>query len=595
MSDQYVKLLEEKNYELNIIIEFAGQYFGMHNPDSGLVIPSQNLGVVSSLNVNPTSIDPERATTTINTSSFSLLDKGHVITKLFLDKAGFRTGEPVSIYLGRLNRNLDFSDYLKLPTTYINKCQKVESKYNFTTVERKDRMNEGQFSIQSKISVNILAAATVIPLQTIPDNLPTVGFGKIDDEFISWNGIDYVDNYLTGVVRGEFGSIPDDHSLGADIFNVTNIVSVNGIDLIMQMLVSGSGDGSAYDVLPEGAGIPSNLVDIAQMEQIRDTLYTGFNLSLKVYGLSSFKKYLESEIFLPLGVRLRENNNGKIGLALINRNIFEIDAPLIDETITLAQPGFSVSDDKVINQVRIYYNYHDGLNIYQGTYELEDAESIANYGARGFTELKFEGVKDESFAINIANLFLARFSIPRPEISVRVQNSAANLLIGDKSELISTRIPNNEGNLDFVSTLEVVKKSYNIPSGTITFQLSFTSFSGIRQCFIAPSDTIINAIDQRTFEISPGRGSLYRAGWKMKLYNNGTRQITSEVVRTIESVVGDVITFTEDFTTTITNYDFKLMFANYNEVIAQQRKFCFISPNNTNFDDGSKSYQITFS
>lgn len=588
----YVNGLTKTNYIPNIIILFAGQYFSIRQPDSGLVVDSRYNGLIQRISINPTSIDPLRASTTINSTSFTLIDGAHEVSKLFTNQKGFRTGSLVRIWLGRSFEDMDFSDYLELPQTTLNKVQKVDNAYNFSTIEKKDRLNNGSFNARTKLAVNILDTTTTITLQSVPALFQAPGYAKIDDEYISFSGIS--GNNLTGCTRGDFNSIPADHEAGEDVILIYDIAPTNGIDLIAQLLIS-NGGGGPYDVLPEGAGFSSTLVDTAQLEAVRDEFFTNRNLSFRLGGIENVQKFLEDEVFSPMGVRLRTNANGKIGLAVLDRNIFEIDAPVINNDNTIKSPGFNVSDDKIINRVRVFYNWSDGKGIFEDFYELTDTDSINDFGEKPWTELKYKGVKSLTFAQSIANLFLARFAYPRPEITVETLNSTSYLQVGDKVEFSSDRIPGEADDLTFNSTLEAVKKSYNPTTGIVSYQLSYTSFSGVKQCFISPSDTITSVTNQKTVGIAAGRGVHYRAGWRMRLFDKNAGDYASTQVNEIQSIVGDTITFVDNWGVTLSPNNYRILFADYDNVTEQQKKFCFISDGTNNFPDSKPPYQVTFS
>jgi hypothetical protein len=590
----YLDGIAKTDYVPNIVIYFAGEYFATRQPDSGLVIDAEYLGLITRATINPTAIDPLRASTTFNTSSFTLLDRDRAISELFLNELGFRTGQEVRIWIGRSFENMDFTEYLEFPISYIKQVQKIDNGYSFSTIERKDRLNNGSFSKVTKLAVDIFIATTTITLQDVSFlNGATSGYVKINDEFVSFVGVNVGAKNLLGCIRGEFGSTPADHESGSDVFLVYNVPATNCIDLLLQLLISKGGTG-VYDIYEEGAGIDESLIDVAQFLEVKAAFFSSLNLDFKMYGIASFQRFIEDEILLPLGVRLRSNNNGLIGLALINRNIFEIDSPIITESETLKPPSYSVTDDKVINRVKIFFDYNDSKKDYEEVLEQEDTDSITAFGATAFKEFKFKGIRLRATAVSIANLFLARFSVPRPDISVDAMNSVSNLTIGDKTELFSKRLPADDGTLNFVSTLEILKKSYNIATGTVKYQLAFTSFSGLRQCFIAPSDTVITFVDQKTVNLATGRTDHYRVGWKMKLYSNNTRDYLGPQVNTIASITGDQIVFEEDWLYPLVDLVSRIMFADYDEVIEQQKKFCFINEENNDFDDGNRAYQVTF-
>lgn len=589
MSD-YVDGLSKSNFVPNIVILFAGEYFAIRQPDSGLAIKPEYVGLVKRVQISPTRIDPLRPSNTISSSSFSLLDEKNEVSKLFLNQNGFRLGQAVKVFIGRSFENLDFSEYFELPDFELKGFNKIDNGYSFKANEKKDRLNNGSFSIQTKLAVDIFAATTVITVQDV-SNLPTSGFAKIKDEFFSWSGI--TGSNLTGVIRGEFGSIPADHKAGENIFKVENITSRNVIDLLLQILIS-SGGGGVYDVLSEGAGFDESLIDVQDFLDAKDAFFTGASFEIKIYNQPSLQRFLENEIFLPYGLRLRSNRNGKIGLALLNRNIFEIDSPIINEDNSLDVPDFNIDENRISNRVRIFWNFSDGQNEFLNVNEYTDAESITEYGETSWQVYQFKGIKDLPTINAIAALYLERFRLPRPTIQVSTNNSTSFLNIGDKTELFSTRLPTEQGNLNFISTLEVLNQAYNVATGTVKYELAFTSFSGLRQCFIAPSDTIITFSSQKSMTIASGRGVHYRTGWIMKLYSNNTRDFYGTQTNEIVSIVGDVITFKDDWLYPLDILVSRIMFADYNEVSEQQKKFCFINVENENFSDGTKPYQVTF-
>lgn len=59
--------------------------------------------------------------------------------------------------------------------------------------------------------------ATTITLSSVPANLPSAGFIKIDSETISYAGVDPSNNQLTNCARGQNGTIAVNHNAGATI------------------------------------------------------------------------------------------------------------------------------------------------------------------------------------------------------------------------------------------------------------------------------------------------------------------------------------------------------------------------------------------
>ncbi len=593
----YVESLSSNKYIPNIIFLFKGEYYGMRQPNSGLVLDADKVGIVAGLTVNPTSIDPFRASSTINSYSWKLLDKNRMISALFNGETKYFQGEPVDIFIGRIGltpeTEMAFSEYYQLPTTYVNKVTKIDNGYTFQSVEAKDRIDTGAFNQQTLLAVDILSVTTVITVQSV-DDLPTNGTIKIEDEFISYVGISGLN--LQNCVRGERTSVPADHPLGATVFLVAE-VQVNPMDLLLQLLIS-PGGGGIYDVLPDGAGIDQSLIDIDDFETTRDEFFSSYTFDFAIFGVESLKQFIENEILFPLGLRLRSNNNSKIGLAKLDRSIFEIDSPTIDDTNTVKPPDFFVDDTKIRNRVRIQWDYFETSSMYLKQTEYTDAQSISDFGVSDWTTFKLKGVKDslggQEIVDNIALLFLNRFSQPRPQIKASTLINASYNNIGDKVNVASSYIPNDAGVLNFASTLEIIQKSLNWETGDCTFQLAFTSFTGVRQCYIAPTATVVSHSGQSQFTLGAGVGDNWRKGWKVRLFNNVTGVWESDPVNEILSVVGDVVNFVDPWATTIVDSTHRLTFCDYDEATDQQKRFCFISDDGLPFGDGKPSYQISF-
>ena len=76
--------------------------------------------------------------------------------------------------------------------------------------------------------------------------------------------------------------------------------------------------------------------------------------------------------------------------------------------------------------------------------------------------------------------------------------------------------------------------------------------------------------------------------------DEATRDWVGDPVNTITGISGDTITFENNWATTLINNDYKITFANYDDVTDQQKRFCFISDDGNNFSDGLPSYLISY-
>lgn len=584
----YAESLPDKKYIPNVIVRFAGQYFSIRQPDSGLTVPASQNGLISSLSLNPSSVDPFRPSVAISSNSFKIIDKNLAVTSLFNGNLSLFQGELCEIWLGRVGVGMDFSQYLKLTDTFISKVSRQDGAYTFQTQEVRDRLNKDVYSEKTKLSGDILIGTTVITVQSPPLN--SSGLIKIDDEFISYTGVS--GNQLTGCIRGEEGSVPAGHDLGSDVF-FCEVVSGNPIDILLKLLISPSG-GGPYSTLLDGGNIDDALVDVEEFEEIRDEYFVGQNYNLILYQIDNLKQFIENEILSPAGIRLRSNNNSKIGLGIITKPVVNVDAPDLDDDQFTNRPQYSVDETKIVNRLNIQWGYNWPTEKFTAITSYEDAPSIAEFGQKKSVTLNFRGIQDQATVDEIAKNYFLRFAYPKPQVSGSTHFSASAWELLEKAPVITNHIPTTTGDLNFGDSLEILSKAINYQTGDVRFQLSFTQFTGLRVCFLAPSDTITAVTNQKTVTIGAGRGAQYRTGWKMRLYSNTTRNWLADPVNTIASISGDTITFENDWTTTLVGGVHKITFADYDQVIDQQKRFCFISDDGNNFTDGKPSYLISY-
>jgi hypothetical protein len=612
----YTSQINDKNFTPNLVLRFKELYWSIRQPDSGLTVDHN--GLLDQVVINSTRVDPFQANTTINSYSFTLLDKELAVTSLFNGVTSFFQNEEVEIWVGRSGVGMDFSEYFKLPETLVSSVSRDNSTYKFNSTEVKNRIDRPAFDAVNALAVDIFAATTVISASiSFGADTPTSGFAKLGEEFFSYSGIDLVNNRFLNCIRGEKNSIPTDHSAGEDIFLV-NDVTGNPVDILLSLLVSPSG-GSSYATLPDGADVDSALINIQSFEEIRDQFFLGQTYTLSLYNVQSVLKYVEQEILYPNELRIVTDNTSKIGLKILNRSIFDDNLQQITNDTILKQPAYSVSDTEIINTVIVRYDFAEGTQQYRKVVTEIDQESIDLFGRREPRTISVKGVTSEQVATNIAERFLARFSFPKPQITLSTQMDKSLLNLCDKAELVSNQIPNEFGELNFVDTLEVLERGINWKTGDVRFKIAFTSFTGIRECYLAPSDTIIEFITSSQVRVGAGRGALYRVGWRMRLYSNETRDYINNDILTIADIVGDVLTMDTDINAAIGNSyllkqdgdallqengDFilldnltvgstRLMFTDYETATDTQKRYCFISDNGLRFEDNKKTYQVT--
>lgn len=594
MTTYQEELRDNPTYVGNVIIYFLGEYFSLHTPDSGLFIKEEYRGLVSSLVTNPTSIDPRRVNTTIAENSFKLLDKNGVLSALNLDTGEDIAGQPVEIFIGRSGVGMDFADYLPLPKVYARRISKVDSSYTFSAVGESDRMNRAIYQTKTRVSGAIFAATTSFTAKDDISLFPSSGIFRIEKEFISYAAKDDGTKTFTGLVRGLFGTTPADHDDDNDV-GLADFPTGNPIDILIQLLVS-SGGGSAYDVLQDGVALDSSLVDIADMESVRDALYSSAEFSLGIYAVDNALTFIENELLMPNNLRFTYSENAKLTVAVLDKAKFVDSIDVIDEDTLTKVPTWDSDTTKIVNNIQISWDYNEDTGKFGKIETFRDSASIAAYGLKDVIDFEWRGVKSANAGAALVSKFktayFSRLSIPSPEVAVKTHMDKSLLNVGNKSVLKTRYIPNELGQLNFNSELEVISRGINWQTGDVTLKLQFTSFTGVRSCYLAPSDTLVGVTSQKIVSLGAGRGLYYEAGWKLRLWDNIAKDYTADPVNTIASIAGDVVTFQDNFATTLTT-NHRLKFCNYDDATDEQKRYCFANTiGAANFADGGKTYKV---
>lgn len=634
MSTYLDEVKTEKKFKGNVVIQITpkidgadSSFFAIHSPDSGLNVQTPHNRSVISLNLNPTQIDLRKVTTTIANYSFRILDKDEIITSLVGGDAADLIGAEVRIFLGRVGVAMAFEDYFELPVTYITKCEHPDNTYSFSSSEQTERMDKPLYDFKSALGVDILSGTTIWTMRDDISSFPTTGFLKVDNEFVSYTGKDLVLNRFTGVVRGELNSIPVAHNKDSDVVLVETVTD-NPLNIILKLLTS-NGGGGTYDVLQDGLGIDEDLIDVADIEALRDELFSDIgDFKLSFYEIDSALKTMENEILMPLGLRFTNSLNSKVTLAVLDKARFVDELDVINEDTITKYPKWTIDGTKITNIIEARWDFEEGTGVWQQRAIFRDEESIALYGPQRPLKFDFKGPKalldGEATVNDFGSRLLARLSVPTPEIEVTTQIDKSLQTIGDKAYLVSSKIPAPDGSLEFASDLEIVSRAINQTNGDVKFKLAFTSFTTIRSGFIAPSDLITSMSSQKKLNVAVGRSSRYMVGWYMRLWDQENQIYTDDPPNKIVGfetgsahlvtqdgdqlvdqdgnpfiIEGDAtedsIVFQDDWTTVISDANkYRLRFADYDEAVASQKRYCFLSDSGLDFADGKPTYKVTY-
>lgn len=628
MANYVNQVVTEKKFISNIVIKIGSLYFAMREPDSGLSIPEPYNKMVSGLTLNQAAIDIKRVNTTIASYTFKLIDKNNIISNLILGNGLNLVGQDVTIWLGRNRRNVsleahDFSGYYQLPITKIKKIGHQDNSYVFTTNEDTARIAKPIFAATSAIAVDILSGTTTIQMRDAIDSFPSSGYVHVDNEIFSYTTKDNSLKTFSGVVRGEFGTTPSSHSANTDT-NHSQVIIDNPLSIILRILTSGGGGGT-YDNLSDGLGISQNLIDIAGIETIRDSLFSGIQVRLELTNIDSALKFIETELLQPFNLRIKYSDSAKLSLVVLDKAVFGSFVDSINEDSITTYPKWDVDDTKIINKIKINWDYSEAEGKYLKYSEFSDSESITAYGLRSPLTFSFKGIRSslggQAILDEYARILFARFSTPVAEVEVKTHIDKSLKNIGDKVYVESSKIPSATGGLSFGSDMEITSRSINYQTNEASFKFSFTSFTNIRSGYISPSDQILYIESQKKIGILFGRYEQYRVGWYMRLWNSLSNSYESDPPNKIISITTgdnkilldsgfdfllddgsnlvydqnsrDLITFENNWTTTLTT-NHRIRFANYDEVEDTQKRYCFISNNGGDFADGKPTYKVTY-
>jgi hypothetical protein len=591
MSTYAAEIRDNKTYAGNVVIRLAGKYFAIRQPDSGLVIPYPQSHCVESLVLNPTTVNPKQVSTAISSTSFRLVDKDGMVSRFVKDRAADIIKGDVEIWLGRSNVDMPFSEYKKLPLARLSKVNKPrgQSVYQFVTKDATERMNVPIFAKKVRLNGDIIAGTTIISSKDSIADFPSAGMFRINSEIISYASKNDTTKTFSGCARGEFSTTPEAHD-DNEYLTHADTVTANPIDILLQILTSGSGAGD-YDLLTDGLAIGQALIDIAGIEAIRDELFPDVTFSLALYEEKSALKFLETEILTPCKLRFSSLND-KISLTVLDRAQFAEEAETLDHDTLIDPPEMDVSDTDIQNQITIEWGYDEQEGKFLNLYQASDQNSIDSYGLSASPlKFQFKGVQEEQFVIDFARALLDRYAQPSPDISVKTQMDKSLLNVGDKPTLVTNRLPNEYGELAFANSLEIVSRAINWQTGEVSMKLAYTSFTGSRLGYIAPSDAVVTVTAQDVIEVAAGRGDFWRAGWKVRLWDSILKAHTADDTNEIASIDGDEITFVDAWVTTLTANHI-LVFCDYDEAADTQKRYAFAGITGQNFSRLQKVYSI---
>ena len=589
----YEDELEKDQKEVNVVVNIDGVYYANKQPDSGLAIDPNHL-IIDDPKINGVNVDIRRAKTPVGSFNFKLKDEDEYITKkIMLDANNFLEKE-VTCYVGFITGSFDFSEYKQVAKTRVSSLSKIPNGYSIISKEVTSLITNPTYNIEDKLDIDILPVSTTLNLQDA-SLFPSSGMIKIEREFITYT--DKLDNTLIGLTRAVIGEA-EEHSNGEDVFLVTQLININPMDMLLQLLLSKDGDNTnhpTYDVLENGLGLSPDLVDITKFESVKTESFDGEVMRLYLYDETDTLKWIEKEILQPTNARLY-TDNGKISVAVLDQIEVGASVKEVNEDVIRGTPTWRLSSNKIHNVIKVQYDFDPSSNKYNTIIEFKLSDSINTFGEKKPLIFKYKGVHTDigggAVMAKRAEQLLNRLGTPRGELSFKAFLDVEDIGIGEDVLLNHRYLPQQGGGLGISDQIEVVARSVNLKEATCSYKLEYTSFTGIRIPFIAPSPNIDIVTSQKVFSVSDG--SCFKSGHALLLWDNDNHNYLPDAVNYVESVDGNIITMVNEFTSDL-NGNVRIKLADYDSCSNDQKsRYAFVGFNTGFFNDGTKSYQIIF-
>ena len=82
--------VQNNQFQVNVVIKIGDDYYSQYQPDSGLVVDSENVGLLSRTRISGNAVDIRDVRTTVASLSFNLLDENGLVTsRIMSDDSNF--------------------------------------------------------------------------------------------------------------------------------------------------------------------------------------------------------------------------------------------------------------------------------------------------------------------------------------------------------------------------------------------------------------------------------------------------------------------------------------------------------------------------
>lgn len=525
----------------------------------------------------------EASATSIGSFKVELTDKNQIITQLFNPSIGGEIiGRKAFFYVA-----IDgvFQEKILLHSGIITELKSKAGSVTLNISDSNFIAKKKLFSENENESTNAMTAvSTTVNLlknktYPMPNGTNFELYIRIEDELMKVNS--QVGSTLN-VTRAQYGTLAVAHGTEQTV-NFFYRIFGNPFDISVALLSSTG--------LPFGAGVPIDLIDTDKIYSIRDFILPSVPpIDCFVGEEITVKEFIEKEILLPIGCYSLPKIGGKFSIGVLT-------PPLLVDRITLECCNI-VNPDKLAIERSLTRNFYNVVSYKFDKDQVDDKFTrgrieispnflnVIEFGEK-FLDIEakyYRNLDADNFFDYTADKLLDRYSLGAEFIAgVKVQYSVGiyidigDVVVFDGSELFMSEFKDSQ-RVYKPKLMEVVNKSINFVTGECTLDLLNTAYSlngrfGIISLSANIENIFINSVQISSIDSVSSISSWTKyIGEKVIIYskNNDFGAFGDCIEVTVQSVVGDIITFVEnpiDVNWALLNsYDLVLSISNYSSV-----------------------------
>lgn len=489
-------------------------------------------------------IHPDEARSTIGSMSFNLVDIAAAMTDALRaqlqDELQNLRGRTVELRLGYTN---DYDDTKVLFTQQVKGCEYDDGTYRITCndVQRETRKEIFE-PLVTTLRLSVDADDTTIPVQdttgfqtvfhgpsyTDAPNL-TVGYIRLEDEIIRYTG--KTADSFTGCTRGVFNTVAAAHEVeaGAADERQPEVTEFIYLELpgpkLAYALLTGILDGDSA-TLPDHwqLGVATTLVNLAQFQGIGpdlwDTSDDDATLVLRFAGLEKTdgKRFLEEQVYQPLGVYSPVLADGRLGLRRMNHILADAPHVVVLNEDSFTQVGALTHDyDALLNVFTIDWNWDPIAERFTRRRKVIDQASIDIHGEADTKALEWQGLHGsrhtDAVLLQRSDSIRDRYAGPPLRLSGSLLHSYNVLEVGDVARVQLEHVR------DYTGAAGPIDRSFEIQ------RIAVDQISGDVSVSLFGSS-------QRSSVLPPGSGTALPDAW----YSNAGTELS-----TVVTIVAGVI------------------------------------------------------